>query len=163
MCKIYLAGPVARFRVFKVSAPGGEQLNRASSQQQRLEEFQTFFEWLCFLLMTKMYAADTMDSKKELSSKLTSLTEVKLILTPGCLWCKIAIFVFPKVDFRLLHFANASEHPWSALSNKRQRNWQETVRRRPGLNRNRFIKPSIQFKQSIENFRMYFYCYPEPF
>ena len=46
MCKIYLAmaRPVVRFKVFKVSAPGGEQLNRASSQQQRLEEFQTFFE-----------------------------------------------------------------------------------------------------------------------
>ena len=44
MCKIYLAGPVVRFKVFKESAPGGEQSNRASSQQQRLEEFQTFFE-----------------------------------------------------------------------------------------------------------------------
>ena len=44
MCKIYLAGPVARFKVFKESAAGGEQLNRASSQQQRLEKFQTFFE-----------------------------------------------------------------------------------------------------------------------
>ena len=62
MCKICLAGPVLRFKVFKVSAPGGEQLNRASSQQQRLEEFQTFFE--CFSLMTKICAADTMDSKK---------------------------------------------------------------------------------------------------
>ena len=64
MCKIYLAGPVVRFKVFKESAPGGEQLNKASSQQQRLEEFQTFFEWLCFSLMTKICAADTMDSKK---------------------------------------------------------------------------------------------------
>ena len=45
MCKIYLARPVVRFKVFKESAPGGEQLNRASSQQQqRLEEFQTIFE-----------------------------------------------------------------------------------------------------------------------
>ena len=50
--------------------------------------------------MTKMYAADTMDSKKELYSMLTPLTEVKLILTPGCLFVKLQYLYFPNVDLR---------------------------------------------------------------